>query len=195
MTVDPTTSVSLLLRLQDSDNPRAEEDWNRFVSLYTPLFFIWARKWKLQDADASDLVQTVFIKMHRALPKMKIDPDKRFRGYLFRVVLHAYRDLLSSRKNDPLNGVELEKAFHTAEKDVRMYDDQEKHREYLLGQAYKMMEEILSEKDWQICQRVFVHGHSPSEIAKDMKIKVGQVYTVTSRTKKKIKDELRDLLD
>jgi DNA-directed RNA polymerase specialized sigma subunit len=76
-----------------------------------------------------------------------------------------------------------------------MYDDQKKHREYLLGQAYKMMEEILSEKDWQICQRIFVHGDSPSEIAHDMGIAVGQVYTATSRAKKRIKGELHGLLD
>ncbi|TWU04310.1 sigma-70 family RNA polymerase sigma factor [Stieleria varia] len=194
MTVDPTTSVSLLLRLQDSENPRAEEDWNRFVALYTPLFFIWARKWKLQDADASDLVQTVFVKMHRAMPRMRIDPGKRFRGYLFTVVLNAYRDLLSSRKDDPLDGVELENAVQAAESDLQSCDEQE-HREYVLGQAFKAMEHLLSKKDWQICQRVFVHGENPQEIADDMGIKVGQVYTATSRAKLKIKNELRGILD
>lgn len=51
-----TTSVSLLARLQTTS---ANEPWRRFVELYTPLIFYWARKQGLTEADAADLVQDV----------------------------------------------------------------------------------------------------------------------------------------
>ena len=51
-----TTSISLLERLK---LPAAQESWKRFVDLYTPLLFYWARRLGLQEADAADLVQDV----------------------------------------------------------------------------------------------------------------------------------------
>ena len=40
-----TTSGSLLERLKQ---PAAQEAWDRFVNLYTPLLFYWARHLGLQ---------------------------------------------------------------------------------------------------------------------------------------------------
>jgi DNA-directed RNA polymerase specialized sigma24 family protein len=53
-----STSVSLLQRLKQPD---AQEAWARFVHLYTPLFFYWACRLGLQESDAADLVQEVFM--------------------------------------------------------------------------------------------------------------------------------------
>src|SRR4051794_10624721 len=52
-----TTPVTLLERLRRPDDPEA---WGRFVELYTPLLYAWARKTGLQESDAADLVQEVF---------------------------------------------------------------------------------------------------------------------------------------
>jgi RNA polymerase sigma-70 factor (ECF subfamily) len=48
------TPVSLLGRLRRPDDLEA---WGRFVELYTPLLYYWARRQGLQQADAKDLVQ------------------------------------------------------------------------------------------------------------------------------------------
>jgi len=50
-----STSASLLERLKQ---PAAQASWARFVNLYTPLLFYWARRLGLQESDAADLVQT-----------------------------------------------------------------------------------------------------------------------------------------
>jgi DNA-directed RNA polymerase specialized sigma24 family protein len=50
------TSASLLEKLRLTPG---QENWTRFVKLYTPLLFFWARKLGLRDADAADLVQDV----------------------------------------------------------------------------------------------------------------------------------------
>ncbi len=66
----PETSVGLLERLRQPNNPR---DWNRLVEPYTPLLQTWAKRAGLQDADASDLTQEVFAHLYRKLPDFEYD--------------------------------------------------------------------------------------------------------------------------
>src|SRR5687768_5078078 len=73
------TSASLLERLR---RPADAEAWSRFVELYTPVLFAWARGVGLQDADAADLVQDVLAGLLRSLPTFQYDPGKSFRAWL-----------------------------------------------------------------------------------------------------------------
>jgi len=68
-----STSESLLLRLKDSHDQQA---WSRFVQLYTPMLFGWARGTGLQSQDAADLVQEVLTLVFRKLPAFSYDPSK-----------------------------------------------------------------------------------------------------------------------
>src|SRR5947209_13312864 len=74
-----TTSASLLHRLRQ---PSDKESWPRFVKLYTPLLFYWARRLGLQEPDAADLVQDVFTALVQKLPQFEYDPDRGFRSWL-----------------------------------------------------------------------------------------------------------------
>src|SRR5262245_3511899 len=74
-----TTSVSLLQRLRRGSDPR---DWQRFVQLYTPLLFRWARRCGAQDADAADLVQDVLALLVHKLPSFSYDGKRSFRAWL-----------------------------------------------------------------------------------------------------------------
>ncbi|MCA9191360.1 MAG: sigma-70 family RNA polymerase sigma factor [Planctomycetales bacterium] len=193
MTVDPSTSVSLLIRLQDGENPRAQEDWNRFVALYTPLLVMWMRRRRVQEADVADLVQSIFVKLHQALPKLQIDPSRRFRGYLFTTSVNAYRDFLSKQKKQPLSIQELENAVATAQSDSSLFE--EEHRDFLLRAAFDAMKDLLSERDWEICHRSYVKEESLVDIAQALGLTMNQVYLARSRGIKKVKEQLQDLLD
>src|SRR5262245_37397575 len=86
-----TTSASLLERL--GQPAERELAWNRFVRLYTPLLYHWARRLELSSADAADLVQEVFALLLRQLPRFAYDARKSFRGWLRIVTLNRWRDL------------------------------------------------------------------------------------------------------
>src|SRR4051794_39092846 len=60
------TSASLLERLRRPDEQAA---WARFVELYTPLLFSWARRRGLQHQDADDLIQEVLVVLAQRLPE------------------------------------------------------------------------------------------------------------------------------
>jgi WD40 repeat protein len=53
-----STPPSLLERLRQ---PGSHESWKQFADMYTPLLYYWARKEGLQESDAADLVQEVFL--------------------------------------------------------------------------------------------------------------------------------------
>src|SRR6266540_1012108 len=84
-----TTPPSLLERLRD---PAQRQAWDTFVELYTPLLFLWSRRWGLQDSDAADLVQDVLLLLYRKLPEFDYQQGGSFRGWLRTVLLNKWRD-------------------------------------------------------------------------------------------------------
>jgi RNA polymerase sigma-70 factor (ECF subfamily) len=84
-----TTSISLLQRLRQ---PGEQEAWARFVKLYTPMLFSWARWVGMNDSDASDLVQDILTTLVQRLPLFNYDQSKSFRGWLMTLVLNCWRD-------------------------------------------------------------------------------------------------------
>src|SRR5947207_8562058 len=85
-----TTSLSLLERLRWPEEQ--ETNWRRFVQLYTPFLFHWARKLGLSAEDAADLAQEVLVLLVQKLPEFTYDPKRSFRGWLRTVTVNKYRD-------------------------------------------------------------------------------------------------------
>src|SRR6185312_2007620 len=56
-----TTDVSLLLRL--GRDPSDQAAWEQFVARYGAKIYAWCRDWRLQEADARDVTQTVLAKL------------------------------------------------------------------------------------------------------------------------------------
>jgi RNA polymerase sigma-70 factor (ECF subfamily) len=73
------TRVSLVDNVCRGDS----ESWSEFVSLYEPLLLSYVLSRGLTRVDASDVVQDIFIKLYRELPKFKLDHQRgRFRTWL-----------------------------------------------------------------------------------------------------------------
>src|SRR4051795_3878450 len=92
----PTTRLTLLTQLRQ--DPSDQVGWDEFVERYGRHIYRWCRQWKLQDADAEDVTQTILVKLSDKLRAFAYDPSRSFRGWLKTVAHHAWRDFEESRR-------------------------------------------------------------------------------------------------
>jgi RNA polymerase sigma-70 factor (ECF subfamily) len=185
------TSVSLLERLRGPDEPAA---WERFVRLYTPLLYQWAGRLGLQDADAADLVQDVFAVLVRKLPEFRYDPQKRFRGWLWTVLVNKWRERGRRRPAagqpvgpeglDELPGPDVEEGAIEAE-----------YREYLIRRAMEVMRQEFQPATWQAFWECVVADRPAADVARQLGISENAVYLAKGRVLRRLRQELEGLLD
>ena len=84
----PDTPQTLLRKIAEYANGDDAAEWARFVELYTPVIraFICTRE-DLDEADADDVVQEIFVRLVNVLRDGIYRPEKgRFRAYLWTMV-------------------------------------------------------------------------------------------------------------
>ena len=186
-----STSISLLERLRQSDQPQA---WARFVDLYTPLLLFWARRLGLKPQDAADLVQDVLTTMVQKLPQFKYDPQKRFRGWLREVLRNKWRDH-QRRKGLPLAGAGEGRLSDVA--DPVGLDDfiEREHRRHLLRRALQLMQAEFTPTTWKACWETVVEDRSAADVAQELGLTENAVYVARCRVLRRLRQELGGLVD
>jgi RNA polymerase sigma-70 factor, ECF subfamily len=185
-----TTSPSLLELLR---RPGEQEAWFRFVELYTPLIYYWARKTGLDPADASDLVQDVFLVLARTLPHFQYDPHQSFRGWLRMVTLNKWRER-RRRRAIPIDGDAEVDAVQAHSEALESQWDSE-YCTHLIGRALDLMRAEFQPKTWMACWEHVVSGKSAAEVAAELGITTDSVYAAKSRVLKRLRQELSGLWD
>ena len=184
-----TTSVSLLHRLRQGAAPA---DWQRFVRLYTPLLFRWARRAGAQDADAADLVQEVLTLLWRKLPTFDYDGTLSFRGWLRTVLLNKWRDVCRQHaaRPDHTDGRTLE-AASASDEDWEERED----RQRLVARALDLIRADFQPHTWQAFWESFTSGRDATAVAADLGVRVAVVYSAKCRVLRRLRQELEGLLD
>ncbi len=179
-----TTHASLLVRL---GSPNAADAWDRFVELYSPLLFHWAKQLGLQDSDAADLVQDVFLRLVRKLPDFQYDPQRSFHCWLKTLFLNQHHERLRSRKALPVGD-------HTELPSPAPVDEFEDRR-FLTQQALRLIEPEFSPVLWKAFREYALAGRSAEEIAGELGISRGTVYSVKSKVVCRLRQEFERLVD
>jgi RNA polymerase sigma-70 factor (ECF subfamily) len=185
-----TTSCSLLERLRQ---PAQEEAWSRFVKLYTPLLYHWARGVRLSEQEASDLVQDVLVILVKTLPEFHYDRQKSFRGWLRTVTLNKWRENYR-RKQLSASRSQCERLEEIPGGETTTFEEQE-YRQYLVQRALKVMEVEFQPATWKACWETVVAGRPAAEIATELGITTNAVYLAKSRVLRRLHQELHGLLD
>jgi len=186
-----TTSVSLLDRLRD---PAAQNAWERFVKVYTPLLLGWAHRAGLQGQDASDLVQDVFVVLVRKLPLFEYDRSKGFRAWLRTITLNKWRDRVRKQ------------AIRPAVADPAQFDDlaepsgddpfsEEQYRRQVLHAALELLRPEFQENTWRAFLEHGLAGRSAQEVAAELNMRPGAVYAAKFRILARLRAELAELVD
>jgi RNA polymerase sigma-70 factor, ECF subfamily len=190
MTFMLTTSISLLNRLQQESDPKS---WDRFVELYTPLFHSWTRgRLGLQECDAFDLVQDIFLILSRKLADFDYDKAKSFRGWLWTLARNKYLE----KRRKPVEVQLGSDAGHGrfAEVDGAEVFAEEEYRKYLVQRALQLMQAEFQPTTWKACWEFVVNGKSAAIVAGELGTSVEVVWAAKSRVLRRLREELAHLL-
>jgi RNA polymerase sigma-70 factor (ECF subfamily) len=182
-----STPDSLLDRLR---SPADTAAWLRFVRLYTPFLYHWARQRGLQESDAADLVQEVFAQLLKVLPEFRYDPKRSFRAWLAVVVANKWREL--NRKRRP----QTVPVDHLAAKPGPPDDfDDREYRAHIAGRALQLIQGEFSAPVWQAFWAVVVEGRPAQQVAAEFGLSANAVYLARGRVLRRLREELKGLVD
>jgi RNA polymerase sigma-70 factor (ECF subfamily) len=184
-----STSASLLQLLRQPEQTQA---WSRFVDLYTPLLFHWARRTGLQEQDAADLVQDVCTALLPKLRAFEYDEQKSFRGWLRTVTLNKWREnrrraLARFATNAELSDLAVPdpaEAFWEAD-----------YRRHLVRRALELMQADFQPATWKACWEQVVNERRAADVAAELGLTLGAAHAAKFRVLARLREELAGLLD
>ncbi|MFL5243666.1 MAG: RNA polymerase sigma factor [Gemmataceae bacterium] len=177
------TRASLLARLGDPEDRAA---WQEFVRLYGGLVYGFALNRGLQDADAADLTQDVFLAVADAADRWKYDPKQgTFRGWLYGITRHKIAKFLGRRRLQPVGTGDTNAQRRLDEQPDLGPDPQAawelEFQKQLFRAAAAKIEGSFTPTTWQAFWRTAVEGKTPGAVAKELGLSVGAVYVAKSR--------------
>lgn len=186
-----STSVDLLTRLKES---QADEAWERFVDLYAPLIFHWARAHGLRTSDAADLAQDVFATLVSKLPTFEYDPNQRFRSWLKTVTLNRARDW-QRRNASRLTQDDSCFTEQITAPDAADPFEEDEYRQLLVRRAREVMETEFEATTWQACWLSVTEGLSAADVARQTGLTENAVRVAKCRVLRKLRSELQGLFE
>ncbi len=185
-----STSISLLERLR---LPGEHAAWRRFVHLYTPLIFDWARGMGLSANDAEDLVQDVMTVLVRRLPEFRYDENGSFRAWLRTITVNRCRDVYRRRGVRPHTTGDGFVDLETPDATDALVE--EEYRQSLVSRALELMQNQFEAATWKACWECVVNDRPPEEVAAELGLSVNAVYVAKSRVLRRLRRDLDGLLE
>lgn len=180
------TRTSLLRRVRD---PSDSASWGEFAALYEPLLMSYIRKRGLNDHDAQDVVQGIFIALLRKLPTFELDRRRgRFRTWLWQVAHNAVVDWARSRRRvqkaeDQRRGQWREEANLPDE------DWDTMHRQRILQYVLETMREQTVPKTWACFEQHVLQNRPGAEIGAELGLPANTVYVNAARVLARVREQ------
>jgi len=186
------TNLSLLKRLKLE--PTDQRAWQEFVARYGTKIFGWCRYWRLQEADAADVTQTVLSKIAQNIGKFDREIGS-FRAWLKTIAHHAWYDLVNSRQHKMVKGGETlahrldsEEARDDLARQLEAAWDEE-----LLHLASDRVRLRVHPNTWRAFELTGIEGVAGQRVADELKMSLPSVYKAKSNVMKMLQEEVRGL--
>lgn len=190
----PETSESLIARIRDPQDAIA---WSQFVEIYQPVIYRLARRRGLQDADALDLCQRVFISIAGAVEDWDArDEGPRFRNWLNRVARNAILNAITRVKPDRATGASSvqDMLLEIPDSDMATEILRESRMEAFRWAARQVQTEF-SASTWTMFLETTINGRSVGDVAAALGNSSGAIYVARCRVMQRVKDKVNELSD
>jgi RNA polymerase sigma factor (sigma-70 family) len=188
------TRASLLARLGDPEDRAA---WQQFVALYGGLVYGFARRRGLQDADAADLTQEVFLAIAQSAGRWRYDPAQgSFRGWLYAVTRNKIARFLEARRSQPVGSGDSGAQHRLAEEpgnDGTEAAWEQEYQQQLFRLAVEQIKDRFAPATWKAFWMTAVEGKSGAEVAAALGMSVGAVYVARSRVLARLTEQIRQM--
>jgi RNA polymerase sigma-70 factor (ECF subfamily) len=191
----PETRQSLLIRVQNADDGVA---WREFEAIYRPAVYRFARRRQLQAADAEDVAQQVFVAIAKKLPVWATERRRgSFRAWLLTVTRNAVTNKLGRIPEDVACGgtsvtLRLAEIAESTERDPTDDALMWEIRRVAFRRAAEIVRPEFVASSWQAFWRSAV-THEPIEnVAQELNLSLGAVYTARSRILKRLRETVQE---
>ena len=154
----------------------------------------------MQHNDASDIVQDVFQAVSRSIEKFEHDDGaSAFRGWLYGITRNKINDYFRRKSKQPgaLGGTEAQirlVELPAEESDSDSVPNLFQDKDSLSYRALELIKTDFKKNTWQAFWRVAIDEEVPGDVAADLGISVGSVYTAKSRVLAHLRKELDGLV-
>jgi RNA polymerase sigma-70 factor, ECF subfamily len=194
------TRVSVIVGVCKHDPER----WREFDSIYRPMLFAFLRKPGLQDFEANDVVQDIFVKLLAKIHTYEREKCK-FRSWLFSVAHNTLIDRARRRASHrkALDGWDAKLLRATPSDSVKMAEEWVKiHRTKILRHALETVRLQTSPRVWSCFEQRLLRDRPGAEIAAEFGLEPNAVFVNSCRVLKKIRavcqefdEDLSDVID
>ena len=186
--------MTLLHRLRD--DPVDQSAWEAFVERYSPTIRAWCRRWRLQDEDVNEVVQTVLVELASKIRTFAYDPSRSFRGWLWTLTRNTWVDSIAEWRRQLPGGVVANPAAVLATIEAR--DDLERQLQEtfdleVLQRATARVRSKVEPRTWEAFRLTAIDGLSGAEAAEQLGMNVGAVFKAKSNVQKRLHEQLRVL--
>ena len=159
------------------------------------MIYRWARRAGLNDAEAADVSQEVLTALVSQIGESGYSPDRgRFRDWLRGIAVHKATDLLR-RRGRQITSQEsgwFDRAVDHADS-ARFWELE--YDRLLVERALEIMRTDFEETSWRACWEHLVGDRPAADVGHELGLSEGAVYAAKSRILKRLRQELKDLLD
>ncbi|MEM0897980.1 MAG: sigma-70 family RNA polymerase sigma factor [Verrucomicrobiota bacterium] len=188
------TSKTLLFRIRDPGDGQA---WGTFSQIYTPLVFYFCRKQGLGEADAADIVQDVMSSIARSITNFTYDPERgTFRSWLYTITRNRlakhFRKSSQSPKAISQNAVTRLADEHETDSGTDALWESE-YRQRLFQWAADSVRDEFQTQTWQAFWRTAVEHAPASDVAAELDMRLGAIYTARSRVTARLREKIASI--
>lgn len=170
------------------------------MSVHGVLVYGWSRKAGLTEHDSADILQEVFRVVFEKIDLFRrVGPGDSFRGWLWGITKRKIQDFYRRQLARPAGAGGTTAHARLIEIPEPQLDEiaevnSPQTRRLLLHQALELVRIEFEPTTWQAFWRVAVDGQSAADVAADLALSIGAVYTAKSRVLRRVREEFSELL-